>query len=669
VQKVFPDGAVLTNTYQGALIKSSTLSGSSSTWLLEANIAEYNANESPEKIVIQGTGIKENFEHDWTYDPQGFPLSHSLGSGKTSLVQDHYIYNDLDQITQRHEFLSGSTTNYSYTGRRLESSQLGNGPTNTYAYDAAGNLTCKQGVDITYSPGRAVGKTADASVFDVSYDATGRMSKRTTGQSTFNFAYDSFGTLESYSSEAGGVSATCNLVADFEGETLQRNHADGSSDLMISPDFNIHTQADGSRIVRHKLFSKGYMLGTVSNTYESASSTRPLGGGLTVTLSFPDTKGNITHIFNSQDGTLLEQLEYDDYGTLISDASGAAVSTADGTDRTSTYECNQLDEATGILDFGGRWYDPLVGRFTTPDDILDMDLLTRTDGLNRFAFENNDPVNHTDPTGHWSWCSITGICVGAILVTGAIALTVATGGATGVLAAAAVGALAGGGIAGITYSIEHKNEENAGKFWGGYGTTVAINAAIGAATGAFGAVATPARTIAATGRLASKIGLELGPKSVALVGRLASAGGKSLVNAAGTVFSQATDRGVDNAFYGTHYDLFSGAGSTFAHAAMIGVATGALGGLKGASSSSGQVAGAEEQGAFKLRAFTGVRSVLAPKPTNPWAMPGITKQIMSATLKNLKPLAKYEYHATGLDTRVHADLSSFRSSFERANGF
>lgn len=658
VQKVFPDGTILSNNYRGALMESSSLSGGSSTmWLLEADIAEYNANESPEKIVVRGTGIKSDFEHDWTYDSQGFPLSHSLGSGKTSLVQDHYTYNDLDQITQRHESISGLTTTYSYSGKRLGSSQCGDGPANIYTYDEAGNLTTKQGINITCSPGRAVGTSTDnAYVYDVLYDASGRMIKRSTEKSTFSFTYDSFGALKSYSTVSSGVSATCNIITDYEGETLQRNHPDGSSDLMISPDFNIHTQPDGSMIARHKLFSKGYMLGTVSNTYECSSSTQSLGGEIrTVDVSFTDTKGNVTHVFDGQAGTLLQQLEYDDYGALISNV-------PNDKDQTSTYEGNQLDVATGLLDFGGRWYDPLVGRFTTPDDILNVDLLARTDGLNRYTFENSDPVNHTDPTGHWSWCSIAGICVGAVLITGAIALTVATGGAAGVLAGAAVGALAGGGVAGIAYSIQHKNEENAAKLWGGFGTTVAINAAIGAATGAFGSVATPARTLAATGRLASKVGLDLAPKSIAFVGRLASLGGKSLVCAAGTVFSQATDRGVNNAFYGTHYDLFAGAGSTFAEAAVMGMI---VGGMKGGSIASGQTSSAGEQGAFKLRAFTGLRSVLAPKPTNPWAMPGITKQIMSATWKNAKSL----YHATGLEAQVNTDLKAFRSSFEKVNGF
>ena len=71
-------------------------------------------------------------------------------------------------------------------------------------------------------------------------------------------------------------------------------------------------------------------------------------------------------------------------------------------DAHSTYEGTYLDSISGLLNFGGRWYDPLVCRFTTPDNILDVSSLMRTDGLNRYVFENNDLINNTDPTGHWT---------------------------------------------------------------------------------------------------------------------------------------------------------------------------------------------------------------------------------------------------------------------------
>ncbi|CAM1500912.1 Fc.00g100740.m01.CDS01 [Cosmosporella sp. VM-42] len=628
IRKVFPDGAILTSEYRGGLLKSSTLeSGSNSNWSLKADVAQYSAAESPEKIVVQGSGMEESFEHEWQYDAQGFPVSHGLRSGKSDLVQDHYMYNDTDQMVRKHEFLSGITTDYSYLGRRLISSQLGDGVKNSYEYDRAGNLINKRGVSITHSPGRSVGIRGNASVFDVSYDSAGRMIKRTTDQSSFDFAYDSFGVLKSFVDKASG--ASLEIIADFEGETLQQKHSDGSLELTVGHDYSVHIQPDGSRVIKHKLFGRDYLLGSVSNTFESASSTRPLGGGNRVMrVAFTDVKGNVTHLFNGDDASLREKLDYDDYGSLESTTPGGSEK-----DRSSTYEGRRLDEATGLLDFGGRWYDPLIGRFTTPDDISDVDLLIRTDGLNRYAFENNDPINHVDPTGHWSWFSGLGLALGAIMIIGAAALTVVTGGAAGILMAAAVGALVGGGIAGITYSIEHHDEENAGKFFGGFATTVGINAAIGAAAGFLGAVATPAKALSGASQIFTKSGL-------------LSIGAKALIGGTASVLKTATERGVSNIFYGTNQGLFDGALSSFATGALVGAALGAWQ-LRGTPSAPAKIIPA-----FKLT----VGAVLAPNPTSPWARVGITVAalVMKETvMKSAGGLGSYGYKKTGLDKEVN----------------
>ena len=154
----------------------------------------------------------------------------------------------------------------------------------------------------------------------------------------------------------------------------------------------------------------------------------------------------------------------------------------------------------------------------------------------------------------------------------------------------------------------------------GFGTTVAINAAIGAATGAAGAFATPARIASASARILAK----------------AAIGGTS------SVFGKAAERGVDNIFYGKHHDLFEGAAKTFLTGALIGAAFGAASGAggKGGGDSPNKLLGINKfEGSFKLRTFTGIRQILEPKPTNPWA--DLTKQMLKTGAKGaLKPAGK-----------------------------
>ena len=63
------------------------------------------------------------------------------------------------------------------------------------------------------------------------------------------------------------------------------------------------------------------------------------------------------------------------------------------------------DEATdlgnagfGLMFYNARWYDPSLGRFAQADTIVPNGV----QGLDRYAYVNNSPVNYTDPTGHQS---------------------------------------------------------------------------------------------------------------------------------------------------------------------------------------------------------------------------------------------------------------------------
>jgi RHS repeat-associated protein len=65
----------------------------------------------------------------------------------------------------------------------------------------------------------------------------------------------------------------------------------------------------------------------------------------------------------------------------------------------------------GLYFYNARWYDPLLGRFAQPDSLI----LEQSQGAqvwDRYAYVNNNPVRHNDPTGHCPWC----IAVGAAII-------------------------------------------------------------------------------------------------------------------------------------------------------------------------------------------------------------------------------------------------------------
>jgi RHS repeat-associated protein len=89
------------------------------------------------------------------------------------------------------------------------------------------------------------------------------------------------------------------------------------------------------------------------------------------------------------------------------------------------------DRATGHLEYGARWYDPVTGSWTQQD--------TRNTPLdpanaNRYQYAAGDPINNADPTGAFSWGTFTST-VSSFAGTFAVAGRAIVGGTLGLLGA------------------------------------------------------------------------------------------------------------------------------------------------------------------------------------------------------------------------------------------
>ena len=64
----------------------------------------------------------------------------------------------------------------------------------------------------------------------------------------------------------------------------------------------------------------------------------------------------------------------------------------------------KTDDESGLIYFGARYYDPKLGRFITPDTIIQNPYDPQT--LNRYSYTSNNPINRVDPDGHSWWKKI-----------------------------------------------------------------------------------------------------------------------------------------------------------------------------------------------------------------------------------------------------------------------
>lgn len=63
------------------------------------------------------------------------------------------------------------------------------------------------------------------------------------------------------------------------------------------------------------------------------------------------------------------------------------------------YRGYYFDAESGFYFLNARYYNPAWRRFISPDDTAYLDPET-PNGLNLYAYCNNDPVNYSDPSGN-----------------------------------------------------------------------------------------------------------------------------------------------------------------------------------------------------------------------------------------------------------------------------
>ena len=209
----------------------------------------------------------------------------------------------------------------------------------------------------------------------------------------------------------------------------------------------------------NKVFLGSTQIATVSNN--------------AVRYYFQDHLGSANAVTDSA-GTLIELMEYKPFGDFSRHTKYG------GNENVAWYYFTgkPLDDETGLIYFGARYYSPILGRFITPDTIVQGPMNPQT--LNRYSYCNNNPINLVDPTGHFFWfAAIVGAIVGATI-----------GGVTAAITHQSIwqgivfGALSGAGAGFATLSNT--------LVWGaltGAGSAAASggNPLIGAGLGAFGA--------------------------------------------------------------------------------------------------------------------------------------------------------------------------------------
>ena len=123
-----------------------------------------------------------------------------------------------------------------------------------------------------------------------------------------------------------------------------------------------------------------------------------------------DALGNINHIIDSS-GNLMISYKYDEWGKLIDTITTSTFALILSGINPFIYKGYYYDKETQLYWVSSRYYSPELCRWISPDSIEYLDPES-INGLNLYAYCNNDPVNKYDPSGHFA---ISALIIGAII--------------------------------------------------------------------------------------------------------------------------------------------------------------------------------------------------------------------------------------------------------------
>jgi len=324
---------------------------------------------------------------DKIYDPVNHLLT-GISSSTGGMVNYkqllEYTYNSKFQMETRSDNINNITETFTYDKNRLSSSLVtGQSIVETTFEDATGNIEYKTNLgdyDYELAQPHAVNKitphTGENTIVStdpqvINYTSFNKVNDITEGDYYMDFVYG----------------------ADHQRIKTELKNSSGNS-LIKQKYFidNLEIEKNADNLYR-KLF---YIYATtgIVGIYEMKST-----GINKMHYVYTDHLGSY-NVITDATGNVEEQLSFDAWGRRrnATDWSYTNLPTTFLFDR--GYTGHEHLDVFNLINMNGRMYDPLVGRFLSPDNYTQS---ATTQGLNRYSYCLNNPLAYTDPSGYLAY--------------------------------------------------------------------------------------------------------------------------------------------------------------------------------------------------------------------------------------------------------------------------
>jgi len=177
-------------------------------------------------------------------------------------------------------------------------------------------------------------------------------------------------------------------IGDKVTEKVYTNNPAGGSIVKTRPTTSLRSSSDGEAIWSYNYYYTDYLGSTrfILTDKDIEQGINPEN----ITKYTYYAYGNPVDSLPAQAGSGVPQ---NDGSVILSASEGSHTLNAQTLPTEDTYTGQKKDEETGLMYYNARYYDPTLGLFIQADSV--------DDGLNKYQYVRNNPINATDPSGHW----------------------------------------------------------------------------------------------------------------------------------------------------------------------------------------------------------------------------------------------------------------------------